>query len=448
LSSSGPRQRFFLGAFGEPGHAFPMLALGARLVARGHEVTFETWSRWRPHVEQAGMRFVAAPEYPLFPGEGEPFEMYEAVVRATGQTREAVASVGPDVVIHDILTLAPALAGELEGVPVATLVPHVYPVGAPGFPPYAVGARLPRTRIGSRVWNSLARMTDGGLRQGRDQLNDARTRVGLPALQRLHGGLSEGLCVVGTFPQIEYPRRWPPGTHVVGPLMWEPPFAPLDPPAGDGPLVLVAPSTAQDPDHRLLRSALAGLGGDPIRVLATTNRRPLPAGEPAAVADNTKLVEWISYAKTMPECAVVICHAGHGTMARALACGCPVVAVPHCGDMAENAARADWAGVGVRLPWRLLGAGTLRLAVRRALATRSLRTRALELAGWAAANDGAGRAAELFEEFARQSSGRVRTNSMSSGALPSTTSMRSPVQLHSSTTARSSVTSSARQIAP
>ena len=49
--------RIFLGAFGQPGHAFPMLALGAELVARGHEVTYETWSRWRDHVEAHGMRF-------------------------------------------------------------------------------------------------------------------------------------------------------------------------------------------------------------------------------------------------------------------------------------------------------------------------------------------------------------------------------------------------------
>jgi UDP:flavonoid glycosyltransferase YjiC (YdhE family) len=453
LSSGGPRLRFFLGAFGEPGHAFPMLALGARLVLRGHEVTFETWSRWREHVEQAGMRFVAAPEYPLFGGSLEPFEMYEAVVLSTPETRAAVAAARPDAVIHDILTLAPALAGELEGVPVATLVPHVYPVGAAGFPPYAVGARLPRTRVGFRLWSALAGTTEAGLRQGRRQLNAARARVGLPPVDRLHGGLSERLCLVGTFPQIEYPRRWPAGTHVVGPLMWEPPFSAVEPPVGDGPLVLVAPSTAQDPSHRLLRAALSGLAGEPVRVLATSNRRALPADEPVVVAANTRLVEWVSYSKTMPDCAVVICHAGHGTMARALACGCPVVAVPHCGDMAENAARADWAGVGVRLPWRLLGPSTLRLAVRRALATRSLHTRARELAAWAAANDGAMRAAELVERFALseragQSSGRVRTNSISSGESPSTTSMSSPVQLHSSTTARSSVTSSARQTAP
>jgi UDP:flavonoid glycosyltransferase YjiC (YdhE family) len=451
LNAAGRRLRFFLGAFGEPGHAFPMLALGARLAERGHEVTFETWSRWREHVEQAGMRFLAAPEYPLFGGSLEPFEMYEAVVLSTPETWEAIASLKPDAVVHDILTLAPAMAGELEGVPVATLVPHVYPVGAAGFPTYALGGRLPRTRVGFWLWSALARTTEGGLRQGRDQLNAARGRLGLPSVERLHGGLSEWLCVVGTFPQIEYPRRWPAGTHVVGPLMWEPPFEFVEPPPGDAPLVLVAPATAQDPSHRLLRAALEGLGDEPIRVLATWNRRPLPPGEPARVPGNTRLVEWVSYAKTMPACAVVICHAGHGTMARALACGCPVVAVPHCGDMAENAARADWAGVGVRLPWRLLGPGTLRLAVRRALAQRSLATRARSLARWAAANDGAVRAAELVERFAldaRQSSGRVRTNSISSGVSPSTTSIRSPLQLQSSTTTRPSVTSRTRQIAP
>ena len=47
------RLRIFLGAFGDPGHAFPMLALGSRLVERGHEVTFETWTRWRTDVEEA-----------------------------------------------------------------------------------------------------------------------------------------------------------------------------------------------------------------------------------------------------------------------------------------------------------------------------------------------------------------------------------------------------------
>ncbi|MBV9801906.1 MAG: glycosyl transferase [Solirubrobacterales bacterium] len=426
-----------------------MLALGARLVQRGHEVTFETWSRWRSDVEDAGMRFLPAPEYPLFEGgSGIGSEMYEAVLLATRHTRTAVAEVRPNVLVHDILTLAPALAGELEDVPVATLVPHLYPVGGPGFPPYALGARFPRTRIGRGLWDSVARRTEGGLRQGRDELNRTRSILGLAPVGRLHGGLSERLCLVGTFPQLEYPRRWPAGVEVVGPLMWEPPFGEVAPPPGEQPLVLVAPSTAQDPDHRLLRAALGGLGELPIRVLATWNRRPL--GGPVRVPANTRLVEWVSYAKTMPSCALVICHAGHGTMARALACGCPVLAVPHVGDMAENAARADWARVGVRLPWRFLTPRALGLAVTRALSGPGLTVRARELAAWAARHNGATRAAELVEELAGQSSAaaRPRMYSMSSGASPSTTSIGSPEQLQSSTTARSSLTSSARQIAP
>jgi len=397
--SAGPEsRRIFLAAFGQPGHAFPMLALARRLSARGHDVMLETWTRWHEDVVAAGVRFAPAPEYPVFPAHEQPLHPYEAIAQAASETRRTVAEFAPDVVVHDILTLAPAMAGELEKVPVATLIPHVYPVGAADLPPYAFGARRPRTPVGRAVWGSLQRPMEAGLRQGRAELNETRANLGLPSVTRLHGGLSERLCMVGTFPHLEYPRSWPEGTRVVGPLMWEPPYHEVDPPPGKEPLVLVAPSTAQDPEHRLLRAAVAGLANEPVRVLATWNRRPLPGPVPAP--PNARMVEWVSYARTMPRCALVICHAGHGTMARALACGCPVVTVPHAGDMAENAARADWAGVGIRLPWRLLSPRTLRLAVRRALATPSLAARAQELAAWAHAHDGAERAADLVERLA------------------------------------------------
>jgi MGT family glycosyltransferase len=390
--------RIFLGAFGQPGHAFPMLALGAELVARGHEVTYETWSRWREPVEAHGMQFRAAPEYPTFPTREQPLGPYEAVARATAETRPAVAQARPDVVVHDILTLAPALAAELESVPVATLIPHVYPAMEPGFPPYALGARLPRTGAGRALWRACDPVVRLGLERGRTELNDTRRRLGLPPVQRLHGGLSTQLTLVGTLPQLEYPRQWPEHVHIVGPLMWEPPYEEVQPPPGEAPLVLVAPSTAQDPQHRLLRAAVSGLANEPVRVLATWNRRPLPG--PLAVPANTRLVEWLSYARTMPRCAVVICHAGHGTMVRALASSCRVIAVPHVGDMAENAARVDWAGAGVRLPWSLLSSTTLRLAVRQALRRADLGDRAAELGAWATRHPGAARAADLVEQLA------------------------------------------------
>jgi UDP:flavonoid glycosyltransferase YjiC (YdhE family) len=388
--------RIFLGAFGQPGHAFPMLALAARLAARGHEVSLETWSKWREHVQSAAVEFVEAPEYRF----ATPLPPYAAVARAALTTRAAIAARRPDAVVHDILTLAPALAAELEGVPSATLIPHVYPVGAPGFPPYALGARLPRTAVGRALWSTLDRPVSLGLRIGQRQLNETRRRLGLAELGGLHGGLSRRLVLVGTFPQLEYPRRWPPEVHVVGPLIWEPPAAEVQPPEGSEPLVLVAPSTAQDPQHRMLRAALSGLAGAPVRVLASTNARPLPV--PLAPGPRQRLVDWVSYSRTMPLADLVICHAGHGTLVRALACGTPVLAVPHVGDMGENAARLDWSGAGLRLPWRLLSPATLRLAVSRALDPRlGFAARASEFAAWIQRHDPLATAAELVEELAR-----------------------------------------------
>ena len=103
---------------------------------------------------------------------------------------------------------------------------------------------------------------------------------------------------------------------------------------------------------------------------------------------NAVLVPWLSYARTMPACDLVVTHGGHGTLVRALSCGCPVVVCPAGGDMAENAARADWAGLGVRLPRRLLSPRTLRFAVGRALRDAGMRARARQVADWIARHDG------------------------------------------------------------
>lgn len=102
-----------------------MIALGRALVARGHDVTLETWTRWRPHIEAEGMTFAAAPELAVFPAGGQPLKPYAAVVRSVAQTRPLVAALRPHVAVADILTLAPALAAELEKVPTATLVPCI-----------------------------------------------------------------------------------------------------------------------------------------------------------------------------------------------------------------------------------------------------------------------------------------------------------------------------------
>jgi UDP:flavonoid glycosyltransferase YjiC (YdhE family) len=70
--------------------------------------------------------------------------------------------------------------------------------------------------------------------------------------------------------------------------------------------------------------------------------------------------------------------------------------------MAENSARVAWAGVGLMLPWRLLGSGPLRWATRRILGDPSFGERAAEIAAWAQENDGSERGAHLVEELGEE----------------------------------------------
>jgi UDP:flavonoid glycosyltransferase YjiC (YdhE family) len=392
--------RVLLGAFGDPGHAFPMLALGSALVEAGHEVGIQTWKKWSDAAAAAGMTFSAAPEYQVFPTRERPLKPYEAAVRAASETVPFVRSFAPDVAVSDVLTVAPALAAELCGVPVATFVPHLFPMVPPGFPPFSIGARLPRTFVGSGLWRATDRVVARGLEQGRREYNESRARLGLGPLPWVHTGMSRSLTLVGAFPQLEYPRDWPPWTRVVGPLMWEPPGPLVVAPPGDGPVVLVAPSTSQDRSGRLVHAALEGLADEPVRVIAVAPDAAAPGPARYAAPANAVVVPWASYARTMPHCDLVVCHGGHGTLARALASGCPVVICPAGGDMAENAARVDWAGLGVRLPLRFCTPWGVRLAVRRALARRGARARARRVAARAGAHTGPARAVAEIETWA------------------------------------------------
>jgi UDP:flavonoid glycosyltransferase YjiC (YdhE family) len=405
MGRSERRLRLLVAAFGDPGHAFPAIALARELGRRDHEVLVETWERWRDPVEAEGLGFTAAQEYTVYPPPGPDTPDGQTAAVAARALARLMEEFEPDLVVSDILTLAPTLAAEVAGVPHATLIPHVYPVQEPGMPLYSLGMRPPRTALGRLGWRATGPLLAMGLRKGRDELNETRERLGLGPIERFHGGISELLAVVGTFPHLEYPRQWPAHVKVTGPLFFELPGEEVELPEGEGPLVVVAPSTSQDPECELLRVALEGLAEEPVRVLATTNRhRP---ERPIEVPPNAVLVDWMLYSQVMPAADVVICHGGHGTVARSLAAGAPVLVCPFVGDMAENAARVAWSGAGLSVPRRLLSRRAVRLAVRELFGDERFSARVREIAAWSAAHDGAAAAADLVEQAARNATSRL-----------------------------------------
>jgi len=393
------RLRVLVAAFGDAGHVFPAIALGKALAARGHGVVIETWEERRAAVEGEGLGFAAAEEYRMFPPPDPDSEEGQHAAEAAKALQPLLEDFQPHVVVSDILTLAPTLAAERAGVPLATLIPHIYPVVEPGSPFFAIGLRRPRTGLGRRVWRyGHDRALRVGLEQGRRDLNIQRERLDLPPIDRFHGGISPELALVATYPQLEYPRAWPPGVEITGPMTFEVPHPEIELPPGDDPLVLVAPSTAHDSENHLVRTALAALAEEPVRVVATTNR--VAPQRPIGVPANAKLVEWLSYTQLMPAASLVISHGGHGTVARALGAGTPVLICPIIGDMSETAMRVAWAGAGLSLPWRLCRLTPLRWAARRLLHEPSFTSKAQEIAAWGRENDGAARGAELVERLA------------------------------------------------
>jgi MGT family glycosyltransferase len=139
------------------------------------------------------------------------------------------------------------------------------------------------------------------------------------------------------------------------------------------PLVIVSLSSTYMAQEQVLARAIDGLGRLDARVLVTTGPAIDPASLPAGA--NTTVVRSAPHAELFPETAVVVTHAGMGTVTRALAAGVPLVCVPMGRDQLDVAARVVYHGAGVRLR-PSAKPQAIRAAVERLMGEPSFRTAA------------------------------------------------------------------------
>ena len=311
------RARVVCASVAATGHFLPTLALARELNTRGNEVLMLAPGGWRREVERLGLDFTALgePEVAQESGGGhvEPAAL-AAVARAAVPL---IRDRRPHVLIADPFAQAPMLAAEVAGVRLATLIPDTYHVPLPGLPVFAQGLLPPRTPLGRGAWRAAWPLAQRARRRMRGMLNELRDRLDLAPLDRLDGVISDGLAMVATFPQLEYPRDWPPTVHVTGPMLFDLPGPRVELPPGDEPLVVVvASTTGLDPPWAFVETALEALEAEPVRVVATVSRRGERWRGP--VPDNATIVDWLDFGAVMPGADAVVCHGGHGTVARAL----------------------------------------------------------------------------------------------------------------------------------
>ena len=347
------------------------------------------------------MRFSAAPEYQVFPTRERPLKPYEAAVKASAVTRELIRSFDPEVVVADILTVAAALAAELEGRPWATLVPHVMPAGEP---------RLPRLRGGRPLPAHAARAGGCGSSPARCSCEE-RSRDGASSTERGHAWAS---------------RRWPTCTEAsrASSLSWPPSpssstRARRRPPAHahHRPAAVGAALRRRRPAAGR-RSARAGgaehLPGPRGPAAAGRPRRawppspygswPPPTGVPRPARSRRRPTRaWWTGSRTRRPCRTATRWSATPATARSpgrspAVCRWWPARTPATWPRTRRASAGP--GLGVSLPRRFQTARGVRLAVRRLLADPGYAERAGELERWAAGHDGAAAAADAVEELA------------------------------------------------
>jgi UDP:flavonoid glycosyltransferase YjiC (YdhE family) len=328
----------------DPGHSFPAIALCQRFLAAGDEPTLLTGTEWLDAARVAGVDAVELAGLDPTADDDDRdagAKIHQRAARMAVLNVPQLRAMDLDLVVSDVITACGGMAAELLGIPWIELNPHPLYLPSKGLPPIGSGL-APGTGIRGRLRDATMRaLTARSWRAGLRTRAEVRIGIGLPATDP--GPLRR---LIATLPALEVPRPdWPAEAILVGPLHFEPTADVLPIPPGDGPVVVVAPSTALTGTKGLAQTALdclvpgAGLPAG-ARVVVSRLGGPDLTVPPWAVAGLGRQDELLADAD------LAICGGGHGMVAKTLLAGVPLVVVPGGGDQWEIANRVARQGSG------------------------------------------------------------------------------------------------------
>ena len=358
-----PRRFLIVATSGGGGDLQPLLALAAGLRARGHQVAAFGDAAACAAMAGFGLRTTAVgPEHDLA-AQLDPRVEAERIVdrlvawsgRLAPLVEAAAEAQAAEVLMASLFGAAAAhLAAARRGLPWAAVNSTFY-IGP--NPP-----RLPELDFGPRA----------ALFRDFFAPNLDRATLALHASDREFDLGFDGL---------------PAHHRYVGPLLWDPPEADrpawLDAPGP--PWALVTLSSHTQDDLPIARSALAALRDLPVRVLLTLGGHAgQDLGPPPA---NARVERHVPHGPALERAALVVGHAGHGSVMRALWHGVPMALVPWGRDQGGVAYRAERLGTAAVVPRGDLTAERLAAAARRVLGDRAVAERAAAVSARLRAQD-------------------------------------------------------------
>ena len=289
---------------------------------------------------------------------------------------------GADALLVDVAQFGALIGAERSGLPTLGLLPSIYVRPTPGHPVMGSGWLPARGRVGAardilapyvfaRVLRRRPTPAQHHPRRARPAAHHRRVRV----VGSMPSPAGDDQPVVRPTAQAAARQRALPGADdrrsTVGRAMDRAVATGRSTvrPRGDE-LDLPGPRRASSPHRALARRAARARPRDPRAWPAT--RRGARDGERLGCRS-------APHAPVLSHADVVITHAGHGSVIKALAAGVPLVCIPHGRDQRDNTARVVAAGAGLRLS-RRASATAIWDAVHRLLTEPSYRANAEWLA--------------------------------------------------------------------
>lgn len=293
------------------GNQAPSVALAKNLERRGHQVTFAGYENQRDYFTARGFRFVLIPAAATAWRDDAPERMFAIKMQAAWASLDHLEDIPrlitreqPSALVIDCMMFGALAAAENANVATFVLV-H----SAPG-----------------------ALMPPGGdfERKFHEPVNAVRRNAGLSQLENMWDAWSAFPALCNSIRELD-----PLNSHVPSSVTYFGPFLDNDSTPNwtmpwqlpDQPLVLVSFSTGPYWDQRSrIERTLEALAERRCRVLVTAGSvDPTTLRVPA----NAVIEKHLPHAAVLPQTALTITHAGHGTVIAALQHGVPLLCLPN-----------------------------------------------------------------------------------------------------------------------
>jgi MGT family glycosyltransferase len=203
-----------------------------------------------------------------------------------------------------------------------------------------------RDRLLGKVFNSL-------INKYVKLINEVRTQCKLAPIKNTTDIFyNSDLRLITTLKSFDFPLEpMPDNFFYTGPIMnepdwvetWSSPWKEHD----ERPLIVISLSTTYQNQAPAIQAAIDALNGMNARGLVTLG--PAIEEEEFRVPDNVIVVKSAPHSQIFPMADLVITHAGHGTLMRALQHGVPLICMPMGRDQDDNAEKVNYHGCGLKL---------------------------------------------------------------------------------------------------